>query len=160
MTEKYDRDVGAEMIKDMNRKRAEHRASEALNAINNMKLDNIAIVEGSIVGRGEYQPDNNFTPIPADEMLQISKYLDKVELNKTKPALDIQFVGQHYKGMKIQTIEFITKNGLGFCEGNVIKYLCRHKIRNGKQDLEKAKHYIELLIELEYGGEEDSKPEK
>jgi hypothetical protein len=52
--------------------------------------------------------------------------------------------------MPIQPVEFIQKNGLGFCEGNVIKYVCRHKKKNGLQDLLKARHYIDLLIELEY----------
>jgi len=65
-------------------------------------------------------------------------------------ALDEQVGGSHYK-MAIQPVEFIEKNNLGFCVGNCIKYLCRYKQKNGKQDLEKAKHYIDLLIELEYG---------
>lgn len=66
-------------------------------------------------------------------------------------ALKEQVGGNHYKDMQIQPIEFITKNGLGFCEGNVIKYVCRYKHKNGKEDLLKARHYIDLLIELEYG---------
>ena len=66
-------------------------------------------------------------------------------------ALEEQVGGNHYKDMPIQPIEFITKNGLGFCEGNVIKYVCRYKHKNGKEDLLKARHYIDLLIELEYG---------
>ena len=65
-------------------------------------------------------------------------------------ALDVQTGGSHYKDMAIQPAEFIHKNGLGFLEGNVIKYTCRHKKKNGREDLEKAKHYIDLLIEMEY----------
>lgn len=65
-------------------------------------------------------------------------------------ALDKQVGGSHYKSMKIQPVEFITKNALGFCEGNVIKYVCRHEMKKGKADLEKAIHYLQLLIELEY----------
>jgi hypothetical protein len=42
---------------------------------------------------------------------------------------------------------------MGFCDGNVVKYITRYKEKNGKKDLEKAKHYIELLIELEYPDE-------
>lgn len=68
-------------------------------------------------------------------------------------ALEKQVGGNHYK-MAIQPVEFIEKNDLGFCVGNCIKYLCRYKQKNGKQDLEKAKHYIDLLIELEYGKDE------
>lgn len=57
-----------------------------------------------------------------------------------------QVAGNHYKDFKIQPIEFILKNNISFCEGNVIKYICRYKTKGGLQDLEKAKHYIELLI--------------
>jgi len=64
-------------------------------------------------------------------------------------ALDKQVGGGHYKDFPIQPIEFIHKNGIGFCEGNAIKYLCRWRDKNGIQDLEKAKHYIDLLIEME-----------
>jgi hypothetical protein len=64
-------------------------------------------------------------------------------------ALDKQVAGNHYKDLKIQPVEFIQKNKLGFCEGNAIKYLCRWQAKNGIQDLHKAIHYIELLIEME-----------
>ena len=69
-------------------------------------------------------------------------------------ALNTQIAGNHYKQFKIQPIEFITKNNIGFIEGNVIKYICRYKHKNGLQDLKKIKHYIDLLIELEYPQEE------
>lgn len=65
-------------------------------------------------------------------------------------ALNQQIGGSHYKDMSIQPVEFILANNLGFCVGNCIKYLCRYKNKNGKEDLLKAKHYIELLIEAEY----------
>ena len=65
-------------------------------------------------------------------------------------AKEIQVGGNHYKDLKIQPIEYIHANGLNFLEGNVVKYITRHRKKNGKQDLEKAKHYIDLLIELEY----------
>jgi hypothetical protein len=58
-----------------------------------------------------------------------------------------QIGGQHYKGMKIQPSEFIAKNDLKWYEGNAIKYICRHRLKNGKQDIEKAIHYLELLLE-------------
>lgn len=64
-------------------------------------------------------------------------------------ALDKQVAGGHYKGKAIQPVEYIHANGLDFCEGNVVKYVTRWKDKNGIGDLEKAKHYIELLIELE-----------
>jgi hypothetical protein len=67
----------------------------------------------------------------------------------SESSLNKQVGGGHYKDFTIQPIEFIHLNGIPFIEGNVIKYLCRWREKNGLQDLEKAKHYIELLIELE-----------
>lgn len=64
-------------------------------------------------------------------------------------ALDTQIGGTHYKKFAIEPIEFIHKNGIGFCEGNAIKYLVRWREKGGKQDLLKAKHYIDLLLEME-----------
>jgi len=58
--------------------------------------------------------------------------------------------GDHYVKLPIQPVEFIYKNKLGFLEGNVIKYVVRHKAKNGKEDLLKARHYIDMLLELEY----------
>jgi hypothetical protein len=58
-----------------------------------------------------------------------------------------QVGGSHYKKYKIQPVEFIIKNNIGFVEGNIIKYILRFKEKGGVQDLEKAKHYIELLID-------------
>jgi hypothetical protein len=58
-----------------------------------------------------------------------------------------QVGGSHYKKYKIQPVEFIIKNNIGFVEGNIIKYILRFKEKGGVQDLLKAKHYIELLID-------------
>ena len=72
------------------------------------------------------------------------------EQPSTEPAATaVQVGGDHYKKLGIQPIEYIAANNLGFCEGNVVKYVSRWKDKNGLQDLEKAKHYIELLIEME-----------
>ena len=68
-----------------------------------------------------------------------------------KPASKQQVGGNHYKSFVIQPAEFIHKNKLGFLEGNVIKYVCRHGAKHGKLDLEKARHYLDLLLEWEYG---------
>ena len=65
-------------------------------------------------------------------------------------AYDKQVGGSHYKKMKIQPSEFVIENELLFPEGNVIKYICRHKYKNGKEDLEKAIHFIEMIIERDY----------
>jgi|TARA_R110000782_G_scaffold4907_3_gene17200 hypothetical protein len=65
-------------------------------------------------------------------------------------AYDKQVGGSHYKDMKIQPSEFINKNDLPFAEGNAIKYICRHKHKGERQDLEKAKHYIDMILERDY----------
>lgn len=82
-----------------------------------------------------------------------------VEPSKTKSegtsALDKQVSGNHYKDCGIQPIEYIHANGLSYLEGNVIKYTTRHSKKNGKADIEKAIHYLELILEMEYKGETD-----
>ena len=60
-----------------------------------------------------------------------------------------QVGGTHYSEMKIQPIDFITANELGYMEGNIIKYVCRYKSKNGVEDLKKAQHYLQMLIEQE-----------
>jgi len=73
-------------------------------------------------------------------------------------AYDKQIGGTHYRKMKIQPSKFINDNKLLFAEGNAIKYICRHTHKGGKQDLLKAKHYIDMIIERDY--EEKKKKEK
>ncbi len=63
--------------------------------------------------------------------------------------LEVQVGGGHYKDLKIQPIEYIHANSLGYCEANVVKYISRWKSKGGLQDLEKVKHYVDLLIKLE-----------
>ena len=60
-----------------------------------------------------------------------------------------QVNGDHYK-LPIQVWDFIASNNLDFFQGNIIKYVVRHAKKNGKDDLKKAKHYIDKLIELRY----------
>lgn len=64
-------------------------------------------------------------------------------------ALDVQAGGDHYKKLKIQPIEYIHANGIPFAEGSVIKYVTRWRDKGGVKDLEKARHFLDLLIELE-----------
>jgi hypothetical protein len=64
-------------------------------------------------------------------------------------ALKHQEGGAHYKSLKIQPVEYIHANKIGYFEGNIIKYVTRWQVKNGVQDLQKARHYIDLLIELE-----------
>lgn len=80
----------------------------------------------------KYQP---WKPSPEKEVLQ----------------RDRQIGGDHYKNLAIQPGEYITKNNLNWYEGNVIKYVTRHRYKNGREDIEKAIHYLQLLLEQEYG---------
>ena len=71
-----------------------------------------------------------------------------------------QIGGSHYKNMKIQPSKFINDNKLLFAEGNAIKYICRHSYKNGKEDLKKAIHYIEMIIERDYSQTEGNPLDK
>jgi hypothetical protein len=71
-----------------------------------------------------------------------------LEEDEAFSALTKQVGGSHYRDKGIQPIIYIHANDLGFCEGNVVKYVTRWREKNGVADLEKAKHYLELLIEL------------
>lgn len=82
-----------------------------------------------------------FTPNSSCRMCDAEKY----------SALGRQEGGDHYKDMVIQPVEFIHKNGIGFVEGAVIKYVSRWRKKNGVEDLKKARHFLDLLIEMEGG---------
>lgn len=75
------------------------------------------------------------------------------DCDENKSALDVQVGGNHYKNFKIQPVEFCQVNELNACETSIIKYACRHRNKNGIEDLKKIKHYVDLLIELEYSNE-------
>ena len=68
----------------------------------------------------------------------------------TYNSLEEQVGGKHYRSMKIQPAEFINENKLLFAEGNAIKYIIRHRDKGKKQDLLKAIHFIEMIIERDY----------
>ena len=68
-----------------------------------------------------------------------------------------QIGGRHYMDMAVQPSEFINKNKLQFAEGNAIKYICRHANKGEVQDLEKAKHYIDMIIERDYTAPKEKK---
>ena len=69
----------------------------------------------------------------------------------TRPqsALDVQEGGSHYKTMSIQPVEYMMANAIPFMEGCVIKYMTRWRSKGGLEDLRKARHFIDLLIENE-----------
>ena len=68
-------------------------------------------------------------------------------------ATSKQIGGDHYKNCAIQPIDYIVKNNLDFLEGNVVKYITRHKLKGGVEDIKKVIHYAELILELKYGKE-------
>ena len=78
--------------------------------------------------------------MPSKDMFKATNY----------DSLDKQVDGNHYKGMKIQPAQFINENQLLFSEGNAIKYICRHKLKGKRKDIEKAIHYLEMILERDY----------
>ena len=68
----------------------------------------------------------------------------------TYNSLEEQVGGKHYRSMKIQPAEFINENKLLFAEGNAIKYICRHSRKGGIEDIDKAIHYLEMILERDY----------
>lgn len=86
--------------------------------------------------------------IPVDHPAQIPAMA-------AKSALDVQVAGGHYKTKRIQPVEYIAANNLNFLEGCIVKRITRWRDKDGFQDLEKIKHEIDLLIEMEkrYGSE-------
>lgn len=78
--------------------------------------------------------NTDFTPLTPDK-------------SPAKTPTEKQVGGSHYKDFEIQPSVYIRVNGIGWYEGNAIKYISRHKAKGGKQDLEKAIHYLELALE-------------
>jgi len=70
-------------------------------------------------------------------------------MQKQYNALENQVAGKHYKDMPIQVVEFCHANNIPYMEGSAIKYLCRWRKKGGLEDLKKARHYIELLMQME-----------
>ena len=68
----------------------------------------------------------------------------------TSKVYNKQIGGSHYKNFKIQPSEFVIENELLYPEGCVIKYIIRHRMKNGKEDLLKAKHFIDMIIKRDY----------
>ena len=75
----------------------------------------------------------------------------------TSKVWDKQIAGSHYKHFKIQPSKFVVENELLFPEGCAIKYICRHRLKGKKQDLEKAIHFIEMIIERDYSEDTTTK---
>jgi hypothetical protein len=89
------------------------------------------------------------------ETVKSNKIFKKINLKKeAKMATDRQVGGDHYKTCKIQPVDYIVENNLTFLEGNVVKYITRHRRKGeGARDIEKVIHYCELILEKDYGRE-------
>ena len=75
----------------------------------------------------------------------------KKKVLNSSSSYNKQIGGSHYQGMSIQPSQFVIENKMLFPEGSAIKYICRHSKKDGKQDLLKAIHFIEMIIERDYG---------
>lgn len=69
-------------------------------------------------------------------------------MNNDASSLNVQIGGNHYKNFIIQPVEYVWKNDIPFIEGSVIKYVTRWKSKGGINDLRKARHFLDLLIEF------------
>ena len=75
---------------------------------------------------------------------------DAIHFGEHMSAKQNQIGGEHYKKFSIQPVEYIHANKLTYLVGNVIKYVTRHQYKNGAEDIKKAIHYCELILEMEY----------
>lgn len=76
--------------------------------------------------------------------------LGVANVNTVNNPLDVQEGGDHYRKYKIQPVEYINANNLSFLAGNIVKYITRYRDKGGRQDIEKIKHYCDLILEFEY----------
>ena len=88
--------------------------------------------------------------------MKVKKYVEAMNHLSTNPYKK-QIGGEHYLKYKIQPSEFVVENKLLYPEGSVIKYILRHQDKGGKQDLKKAIHFIEMIIERDYRDEKEKK---
>jgi hypothetical protein len=86
-------------------------------------------------------------PIPTDAQLDMFHETTRKHIQELK-ANDVQVAGTHYKGKAIQPWDYIVGNNLGYLEGNIVKYVSRWKDKGGVDDLRKARHYLDKLIEV------------
>lgn len=84
---------------------------------------------------------NAMIPVSEETLKEVNKFMSTVN--------NIQHGGTHYKEKPVQPWDYIAANGLGYFEGNVVKYVSRWRDKGGVEDLRKARHYLDKLIELE-----------
>ena len=84
-----------------------------------------------------------------DKLITMSQAEGHWQVTTSTGPLDVQIAGNHYKGKRIQPVEYIHANNLNFLEGCIVKRISRWRDKDGFQDLEKIKHEVDLLIEME-----------
>jgi len=96
---------------------------------------------------GEVMTYNSINDATPEEWDKASKTVYGRLYHPNDHAIDKQVGGDHYKKLKIQPIEYALANDLGICEHAVVKYVSRWKDKNGVEDIKKAIHYLEILLE-------------
>jgi hypothetical protein len=89
-------------------------------------------------------------PIPTSDQLDLFHENTRKHV-QALTANDVQVAGTHYKSKAIQPWDYIVSNNLGYLEGNIVKYVSRWKDKGGVDDLRKARHYLDKLIEVQDG---------
>jgi len=100
-------------------------------------------------GSGEFRIDFDDGLKVDEKVMALAEEGYVVRRDKAAGSLAVQEGGAHYKKLKFQPVEYIHANGIPFIEGCVIKYVTRWRDKGGVEDLRKAKHFIDMLIELE-----------
>jgi hypothetical protein len=95
-------------------------------------------------------------PIPTSDQLDLfhettRKHIQALDHIQALTANDVQVAGTHYKSKAVQPWDYIVANNLGYLEGNIVKYVSRWKDKGGVDDLRKARHYLDKLIEVQDG---------
>lgn len=138
-----------------------HNPSEFRHWLNN-NPNSPNIKDGTVHTR-IHPPGTKLDPIPAvavpgapfhpDNLLHTDAGFKPLDWPAVPPAsaLSTQEGGSHYKDKAIQPVEYCHANGIPFMEGSVIKYVTRHRSKNGAADIRKAIHFCQLILELEYG---------
>ncbi len=99
---------------------------------------------------GAAGPMNYGKAIPNEAQLELFHEQTRNHIQSLK-ANATQVAGTHYKDKAIQPWDYIVSNNLGYLEGNVVKYVSRWKDKGGVDDLKKARHYLDKLIEVQHG---------
>ena len=112
--------------------------------------DESSVVKTQVTCGEELIPSSNFRQIREGAGEYYARRMREVNTIK-EDVFAKQEGGNHYQSLTIQPTEYIHKNGLDWCEGNIVKYITRHKQKGGEKDLKKVIHYAELEMQLVYG---------